>query len=190
MRQPRKRLSEILSEGQKKNIFQSWDQVQAAEDFTVLPAGNYLTRIADAYAAEAGTGTPSYKLVFQVIEGEHAGRRIWHDLWLTEAALPGLKRDCLKLGITDPQRQLDEPSTPAKLRRVRCQVTLIVKRDNDGNPFNKVRGFEVVGIDPPEEEPFAPPPSAETSRTDRLDPDRSEGGRDPLPSANGEEVAP
>jgi hypothetical protein len=56
----------------------------------------------------AKRNTPGYKLSFQVIEGEHARRRFWHDLWLTEAAMPMTKRDLLKIGVKSVE-QLEQP---------------------------------------------------------------------------------
>jgi hypothetical protein len=191
MSQPRRRLSDILSEGQQKNIFQGWEQVKAAEDFAVLPAGTYEARITDAYPSAAKTGTGSFKLVFQVVEGQHAGRRLWHDLWVTEKAKPQLKRDCQKLGITDPARQFDDPATPAKLRRLRCKLTVVVQQDDAGNPSNKVRAFEVVGIEPLDEEPFAPaPPANSRGTTGPAAPAGEQGPADRGPSASGQGVTP
>src|SRR5262249_1375317 len=88
---------------------------------------------------------------FEVLEGEHTGRRFWHDLWLTDAALPMAKRDLGKLGITKLD-QLDQPLQPG----IRCKVRLALRRENDGTEDNPVRSFQVLGIDQPEAEPFAP----------------------------------
>ena len=53
-------------------------------------------------------GTAGYKLTLVVLEGEHAGRRFWHDIWLSEAAISLAKRDLGKLGVTSLE-QLERP---------------------------------------------------------------------------------
>ncbi len=61
------------------------------------------------------------------------------------------KRDLGKLGVTALE-QLERPLPPG----IRCQVKLALRRDDDGNEYNRVKTFEVVGIDEPESDAFAP----------------------------------
>ena len=89
-----------------------------------------------------------------MIEGpsaKDAGRQFWHDLWLTPAALPMTKRDLGKLGVTRLE-QLEQPLPHG----IRCKVKLARRRGDDGVEYNHVRSFEVVGIDKPEADAFAP----------------------------------
>ena len=95
--------------------------------------------------------TPGYKLAFRVLEGEHAGRQFWHDLWITPAALPMSKRDLFKLGVTSID-QLEQP-LPAGIR---CRVKLTLRRGDDGAEHNRVRSFEVIGVDSVADDDFAP----------------------------------
>ena len=150
MNNPRKRLSEILPESARKSYFAGWKDVKAAPEFGPLPKGEYNALLVDGNVVKAGTGTLSYKLVFQVTEGEFAGRKVWHDIWLTEAARPQAKRDFDRLGITDPERQLDGPPPQGLL----VKVSVVIHKDDDGTQRNKVRWFEVVGVEPPD--PYAP----------------------------------
>jgi hypothetical protein len=48
--------------------------------------------------------------------------------------------------------QLERPLPPG----IRCVVRVALRKDDDGNPFNRVKTFSVVGIDPPETDAFAP----------------------------------
>ena len=147
----RKKLSDLLTDNDRKRLAKAWDTTQAATDFGTLPAGEYVAHVVDGAFMTAKTGTPGYKLTFRVLEGEYAGRRVWHDLWLTEAAMPMAKRDLAKLGVTSLD-QLDKPLP----RGIRCRVRLALRRDDDGREHNQVRSFEVIGIDQPEQSPFAP----------------------------------
>jgi hypothetical protein len=90
-------------------------------------------------------------LAFKIIEGEHVGRQVWHDVWLTPAALAQTKRDLGKLGVTTLE-QLERPLPPG----IRCKVKLNLRRDDDGTEYNRVKTFTVVGIDGPERDAFAP----------------------------------
>jgi hypothetical protein len=90
----RRRLSDILA-GNTETIRKQLDETEVAADFVPLPSGAYDCHIEAVELFNAKTGTPGLKLTFRVAEGEHVGRYVWHDLWLTPAALPRTKRDCL-----------------------------------------------------------------------------------------------
>lgn len=145
------RLADILVSGNRTQLTQAWATTRAAEDFTPLPAGEYVARIISGELFTSRQNTPGYKLAFRVIEGECAGRQFWHDLWLTGPALPMTKRDLGKLGITTLE-QLEAPLPQG----IRCKVRLALRREDDGNVFNRIRTFEVTGIDAPVADPFAP----------------------------------
>ena len=100
--------------------------------------------LTDGSAHEAKTGTKGIKLVFEVAEGEHAGRKVFHDLWLTEAAKPQTKRDLDELGITDPERQLDGPIPQG----IVVALTVTVQKDKDGIEQNRVRRIKLLRIAP------------------------------------------
>ena len=146
------KLTAILGNDGSHRLHQAWDKTEAAGDFAPLPAGKYVAHITGGELTTSRRNvTPGYKLTFRVLEGEHAGRQFWHDIWLTEAALPMSKRDLAKLGVTSLD-QLDQPLPPG----IRCKVKLTLRKDDDGSEFNRVRRFDVIGIDEPEQDAFAP----------------------------------
>ena len=146
------KLSDILAAGNREGLSRAWGNTEAAKDFAPLPAGQYTARIiAGELSTSRNKGTPAYKLTFKVLEGDHTGRQFWHDIWLTEAAMPMAKRDLGKLGITELE-QLERPLPPG----FRCLVKLALRKDDSGIEFNRVRSFDVLGIDKPEEDDFAP----------------------------------
>ena len=142
------KLSDIL-QGTLEGLKSAWNNTEAAEDFAPIPAGTYDARLIDGELCQSSHETPGYKLTFEIVDGEHAGRRFWHDLWLTPAAMPMTKRDLAKLGVTD-FAELEKP-LPTVLR---VKLHVAVRRDDDGNVFNRVRSFEVLGIDEPEKDAF------------------------------------
>lgn len=152
----RKSLKDILHAGGQDKLSQAWNTTNAATDFTSLPRGEYLCHItAGTLQSSRIKATPGYKLEFTIIDGSFAGRKLWHDCWLTGPALPHTKRDLLKLGVTSIE-QLDRP-LPALFR---CKVKVALRRDDDGTQRNRVQSFEVIGIDQPEVDAFAPRPAA------------------------------
>ncbi len=147
-----KRLSDILANGNRTELSRAWATTQAAEDFGPLSAGEYVAHvISGELFTSRQNATPGYKLCFGVCEGEHTGRRVWHDLWLTPAALPMTKRDLAKLGVTAIE-QLDGPLPQG----IRCKLKVALRRDNAGAEHNRIRSFDVLGVDEPEADAFAP----------------------------------
>jgi hypothetical protein len=148
----RRRLTDILIGSEPERLRQAWDKTKAAEEFKPLPGGTYAAHIIGGELFQSKTkGTPGYKLTFKVCEGDYAGRQFWSDLWLSEAALPMAKRDLGKLGVTSLD-QLERPLPEGIC--VKAKVTL--RKEDDGTEYNRVRSFEVVGIDKPEPDAFAP----------------------------------
>ncbi len=149
---PRRRLTDILR-GNLETLRDQWSTTEAAADFAPLPAGTYECHVHSVELFNARTGTPGVKIRFDVVEGEYAGRALFHDLWLTPAALPQTKRDCLKL-VLDSLDKLESAAVPSG--RIRCKVRVALRRNDDGTEHNRVIRFDVLRIDEPERDPFAP----------------------------------
>jgi hypothetical protein len=147
------KLTDILNAGGfgGDEFSKTWNSTDAAGEFEPLPPGDYLCYAERGELRTAKTGTPGYSLAFKVIDGPHAGRLFWHDLFLTPAALPMAKRDLAKLGIDSPDK-LERPLPPG----IRCKVKVALRKDDQGNEANRVVRFETIGIDGPTLDPFAP----------------------------------
>jgi hypothetical protein len=165
--------------GNFDNIFDRWDEVQSADDYgTPLPAGKYDCIWRKGELTASKKGTPSYKLTAEVEAGDHAGRKIWFDIWLTLASRAIAKRDFEKLGITNPREQLKKPIP----KWLRLRVTVGLQADDSGIERNSVLAFKVLERIQPEADPFAPTEKlADYSMQDApaVDPlaPESEGGR-------------
>ena len=155
----RKRLTDILLSGTDRDRLQkAWSESKVAEDFKPLPSGEYTARITRGeLETSRSRGTPGYKLEFTIVEGEYAGRKVWHDCWLTEAAMPQTKRDLARIGVTSLD-QLENPLPPGML----CRVKVALRTEDDGAEHNRVKAFVVVRIEPIEPDAFAPPTSPTT----------------------------
>lgn len=161
---PKRKLRDILA-GNTDDIRRQWDQTEAAAEYGPLPGGTYEAHVDRIELHNAKTGTPGAKLVFKVADGEHAGRLIWHDCWITPAALPQTKRDLAKLGIMSMD-QLESKTIPPG--RIRCAVRLALRTEDDGTQRNRVIRFDVLRVDdPPPPDPFAPGNPAASVAVDR-----------------------
>ncbi|MFM9966330.1 MAG: hypothetical protein ACKV2Q_34575 [Planctomycetaceae bacterium] len=155
------KLSDILR-GNGGDFNAQWNNTEAAREFGPVPRGVYVCHVTKGELdSSRPKATPGYKIEFTIREGEFKGRKLWLDCWLTPAALPQSKRDLGKLGITSPN-QMEQPLP----KWIRCNVTAVVRRDDDDIERNKVRTFEVVGIDKPESDPFSPKPPGDAAEPD------------------------
>jgi hypothetical protein len=161
----RPRLDDILNGG-GDDFNDLWDSTDAAGEFEPLPSGRYRALIADGKLAESRANkTPSYKLTFEILEpAAFAGRKVFHDLWLTPKALPTTKRDLAKLRIVTPQHLRQAPPTV-----VIADIKVALRTGDDGTQFNRITAFQVIGE--------GTPPGALEPDADELDEDESE--RDP-----------
>ena len=145
------RLSDILANGNGGGIDDLWDSTTAADDFGPLPAGEYIAHLTAGELIQSRTNqTPGYRMTFTVIEGDFANRRFWNECWLTPAALPQSKRDLAKIGITKPA-MMEKPLP----KGIRCRCKLALRKDDQGSESNRLKMFEVIGIDKPTVDEFA-----------------------------------
>jgi hypothetical protein len=153
------KLSDLLH-GNLESLKNVWSTTEAAAESAPLPAGVYTARLLDGALCQSRNGTPGYKMTFEVVEGEYAGRRCWHDIWLTPAALAMAKRDLAKIGVTSVD-QLEQP-LPVILK---CELHLTIRKDDEGNTFNRIKSFSVLGIDEPPKDAFdtEDPPAKEAN---------------------------
>ena len=149
---PRRRLSEILA-GDFEAIREQWNETEAAPDRGPVPSGTYEAHVDSVKLFNARTGTAGVKIRFDVCEGEYTGRAVFHDLWITPAALPHTKRDVEKLGLGTFEELDSAEVTPG---RIRCRVCVALRTGDNGTQYNGVRSFDVIGIDGPEPDAFAP----------------------------------
>jgi hypothetical protein len=172
---PRKKLADILLNSDREELGRVWDSTKPADDLKPLSSGEYRCRVASGEPFNAKSGTAGYKLKLVVVHGEHADRVVWLDIWLTGPAAPLAKRDLGKLGVTSLE-QLDRPLPEGII--VNAKVAL--RKGENGAEFNRVTRFDVIAVEPPEREPFAPPSNgtAEPSPNGEEEHPRTEDRRD------------
>lgn len=156
-----KKLSDTFDGRHCGDLAEAWATAETAPDFEPIPSGQYLCHLksGELITASSGKRTPGYKLCFRILDGEHAGRLVWHTLWLSAAALPYSKKSLAMLNITSPE-QLEVPLP----HTFRCQVTVVVQQEDNGLSYSRVRRFTVIAIDPcPSMDPDFPPSLGEAN---------------------------
>jgi hypothetical protein len=171
----RKKLSDILLNSERAALEQALgDALSRGGTERTVPRGDYRCRIVRGELNITRAGKLEYVLTLEIGEGEFADRRLWHHLYLSSdgairQSLPDLKE--LGIDCSSPAAilaQLDRPLPQG----ITVQARVVVHRDDDGMERNKVREIRLVGIEPPEPEPFAPgaePGDATTADADRFD---------------------
>lgn len=160
MTTPRKPLTGVLPGGAGGNtddLFDRFDAVEAADDFAPLPKGVYVALAVGGRLDKARTGADCHKVEFRATEGEYAGRRLWWDKYSTADALPYTERDLAKLGIDSKAKLL----RPLPADRLVCELTVVLRRGDDGSERNEIRNLEVMRVQDPPTDPFAPADAAE-----------------------------
>ncbi len=135
----RPRLRDIVR-GNAADFQRTWETTEASSGFDPLPPGVYRCLISDGRLFTSKTNTtPGFKIEFQVIDPPHAGRKVWHDDWLSSKALSMAKGELAKLGINSPD-QLERPLPPGMI----ADVQVVQRTDDNGAAFNRVKTFKVV----------------------------------------------
>lgn len=151
----------------RKSGLTGFDDVTAAAAYSPLPAGIYPNcRIVSGSLVQTKKGDDAYKMVFEVSEGEHRGRRVSRTWTFSQKAIAYAKRDLAAFGLTT-SKQLLSPFPPTG-REVYVKLTVALQRGDDGSEFNDVKRIDVVRS---EDSPAA---------AFLIDPDKSEGGIPPL----------
>ncbi|MGH7143370.1 MAG: DUF669 domain-containing protein [Planctomycetota bacterium] len=101
-----------------------------------LPDGKYQVRIQKAYLDKSQTGNPMLKYDLIVLSGPHAGRHLFKNSMLLEAALPFFKADLKALGISLPKFH-DLPNHLNQMIDQTLEVTKKTKGEYSNVYFNK-----------------------------------------------------
>jgi hypothetical protein len=118
-------------------------QVEPSSELAPVPAGKYLAVITDSEMRPTKAGTGHYlQLTFEIIEGEHKGRRLWSRLNLdnpnataVRIAKAELSAICRAVGVMAPRDSVELHNIPLVIR-VKC-----TKRPDTGEINNEINGY-------------------------------------------------
>jgi hypothetical protein len=141
MSRMKRRLTDVLNGESREDLSRRFEETPAAEEYAPLPKGVYVAEITSSELTNSTSGTPGFTIGFSVVEGDFKGRRLWHTMWLTPAAMPMTKRDLQKIGIT----MLDQLERPVPMGII-CRLTVVVRTDDDGETRNRVNRYDVIEV--------------------------------------------
>lgn len=136
--------------------------VEAADEFGPLRKGSYVCIAESGRPSTSRSGTPGYEITFRVIEGDHAGRKVWKTFWLTADAAKYSRRDIQKFGFTSNDQLKEE----LPRERFVVRLTLTVRKSEDGVEYNEVKTIELIRVQDPEVDPYAPTDDLPTTAPD------------------------
>ena len=131
------------------------NEVEPNAPFEVIPAGKYNAVIVESEMKATRAGTGRYlKLVFEITDGEFAGRKLFASINLENP-----NQDAVRIGraelsaVCHAVNVLDLQDT-VQLHNLPMVITVRVKKNQDGEPTNEVRGYEAAAV---VRTPAAPP---------------------------------
>lgn len=126
-------------------------QVAPAEDFSPIPAGDYLAMMIDSEMKPTKAGNGEYlNCALEIIDGAHKGRRLWDRLNLrnqnetaVKIAQGTLSAICHAVGVLRPKDSVELHGKPMLVK-----VVLEERDDKPGSWRNEVKGYLPAGGSP------------------------------------------
>ena len=129
------------------------NQYQPADDFSPMPASEYVTMMTEANVENTSKGGSMVKITYTVMEGEFQGRKIWsqHNIVnrSTKAEEIG-RREISRIAHAVGQPALTD--TEQLINQV-IRVTVIVKQDPGYSPKNEIKKWEPANGSSPAYQP-------------------------------------
>jgi hypothetical protein len=122
----------------------AFDSAAPAPKYDPLPPGVYAARVLRGEVTQTKAGHDAYRMVYEVIDGPHAGRTLLKTWAFTPKALPYSKRDLAAFGLTT-SAQLLAPF-PEAGREYQVRLIVALQRGDDGIAHNDIKRIEVVRI--------------------------------------------
>jgi len=113
-----------------------FSQIDDVKDFSPLPDGDYLCRLSEIEESTTQYDDELWKLKFEVIEGEYAGRYVFDNMVFSEAALKRAKLICSRLGI-NVSGEID--LAPGMIEGRTCYLTVEIEEYEDSEGHLKKR---------------------------------------------------
>lgn len=141
--------------------------VEPAQDFEAMPAGEYVACIVDSEFKPTNAGDGSYlSLTLEILEGEYANRKVWNNLNLdnpnakaVEISERVLSSICHACAENSGNQALLTPENSEELYNIPMIIRLEVK-EWQGNTNNEVKSYKTYGGEAP-----VPAPAPEPQQT-------------------------
>ncbi len=119
-------------------------EVEVAE-FDPIPRGRYAVRVVEVEEREGQeSGLAYFNMQYEVIEGDHEGRKVFDNLSFSPKALWRLKGFLLAAGYTEEELAGELSIEADELIEVEIEVQVVIKNDQEGTPRNNISRFYAV----------------------------------------------
>jgi hypothetical protein len=140
--------------------------VAPQQEFDLLPAGKYVAHVIDSeiVPTKAGTGD-ILKLTFEILEGEHANRKLWARLNIRNENAQAQQIGLAQLSALCHAIGLPKLTDTLELHEKPTLVTVKVRKAKPGDTYgdsNDVTGFSPVGAGAAQAKPAAQKPASAT----------------------------
>ena len=115
-----------------------FSKIDDVADYTPLPEGEYLCRLADVEESQTHQGDDMWNLKFVVEEGEFTGRYIFDNLPFTPKAMPRVKLICSRMRV-DVSGEVDLRPEHLIDKQVLVTVTIEEYEAEEGNTKRRNR---------------------------------------------------
>lgn len=119
--------------------------VEAAKPYEVVPPGKYLAVVREAEKTVAGTGTPGFKLEFEIVGGDYAGGSFRDRIYITQQAMPFVRQKLEALGVQIPAG----PFRLTEQMLVGKRATLTVREEEYEGRDGPAKTLRVKAYEPP-----------------------------------------
>lgn len=124
--------------------------VAAPRSFAPIPVGPYEAEIIESEFKDTKKGDGKYlQLTFAVISGDHAGRRLWARLNLKNPNETAVEIAQSELGAICHAVGLLQVGDSEELHNRPMTVHVGMEKDQNGEPTNRIRGFDPINPEGP-----------------------------------------
>jgi hypothetical protein len=117
-------------------VFKAFQEAEAQATGPVPAATYNVVAVEGKFARSHRKGTPSYKLKVEIADGDHKGRVLWHDYYLTPAARAASKGALAQFEVKDVSQPMAD--------RFACVARVRIRQDDDGIERNEITHLKVV----------------------------------------------
>ncbi len=119
------------------------NEVEPNTPFEVIPAGKYNAVIVESEMKATRAGTGRYlKLVFEITDGDFAGRKLFASINLENPNQDAVRIGRAELSAVCHAVNVLNLQDTVQLHNLPLIISVRVKKNQDGEPTNEVRGYE------------------------------------------------
>ena len=109
-----------------------------------VPHGQYRCRVTKGEFQTSSKGNEGYRLTFEIVGGEHQGRKLWKTYYFTESARAYSRGELAKFGLVE-ERHFKEPFPGDKVIHCTVFVTVTASERGEANEIQRITDIDIQG---------------------------------------------